>query len=664
MSIAGKILKIDLTDQKIELEPTSSYVNDYIGGVGIGTKMIWDEVPPGISGTDPENLLTINAGPLTGTLLGNKANIMVKSPLYTNKTLAMSGFGGQFPSEMKFAGYDNIVFSGKAEKPVYVYIENDRIEIRDAKHLWGQDTVKTQEILRQELNDPDVQILCIGPAGENLVAYSMLVHDIQNTASKGGFGAVMGSKNLKAVVVRGTKGLSIAHPEAYWKIFNEMYDWYSSGMVRSFTKTLQKEGQSRHMHVYYTTRNDVPWGHFDTWKIPQPEKVNQIDDFLKKHLAGALGCSFCMIQCAENYNVPGIANGGCNCIAYLQHRYMHKSHDMNLWWKATQLCNYYGLDAINMSTTIGWLMKLYEEGIITAKDTDGIPMEWASEKAVITTIEKVARQEGYGKILQNGLVPAAEAIGRNSIDFAVQLRNSAPFNGGQPYRATMGAYLVPASQEIWIHPQAADAEAAFPLTAEYYGISMEEAEQKQIEFMDEFCEKNTSSKDCWKEDNYDEFGEYAFLQENVITAMDIAGHCDFLSDRVPHFGAWWGVEEAAKAISATTGLDISTEKFLEVIQRRRMIELAYYHLCSDEIGEEEILPHRFLRPRADGYHKGKGVDLAEFEKILIMYYKLRKCDPDTGYPEKEELIRLGLDDVEERLRPKKKATGKKKKAAA
>ena len=127
MSIAGKILKIDLTDRRIEKEPTSSYVNDYIGGVGIATKLIWDEVPPGADGTDPENLFTINSGPLTGTLLGNKANIMVKSPIFTNKTLSMAGFGGQFPSEMKFAGYDNIAVGGRADEPVYIYIDNDRV---------------------------------------------------------------------------------------------------------------------------------------------------------------------------------------------------------------------------------------------------------------------------------------------------------------------------------------------------------------------------------------------------------------------------------------------------------------------------------------------------------------------------------------------------------
>lgn len=651
MSIAGKILRIDLSDQKIEIEPTSSYVNDYIGGVGIGTKILWDEVPPETLGTDPENLLTINAGTLTGTLLGNKANIMVKSPLFTNKTLSMAGFGGQFPSEMKFAGYDNIVVSGVADKPVYIHIENDKIEIKDAGHLWGLGTSKTQEIIQDELNDPDVQILCIGPGGENLVAYSMLVHDIQNTASKGGFGAVMGSKNLKAIAIRGTKGVSIAHPDKFMKIFDKFYQYYSSGMVRAFTKLLQKEGQSRHMQIHYTARDTAPWGYFDTWDIPQKEKAYKIDGFLKDNLVGALGCSFCMIQCAENYKVPGFGNGGCNCIAYLQHRYMYKSHDINLWWEATQLSNDYGLDVINLSSTIGWLMKLHEEGIITAKDTDGVAMEWGSREAVLTAIEKIAKQEGFGQILKDGVMPASEIIGKDSGDFAVQLRNSAPFNGGQPYRATMGTYLVPAAQEIWIHPQAADAEAAFPMISEYYDISLEEAEQKQIEFMDNFAAKHTSSKDSWKEDNYDEFAEYAFLQENVITAMDIVGHCDFLSDRVPHFGSWWGMEEATEAINAATGLEFTVDKFMDVIQRRRMIELAYYHLCNDELREEEILPHRYLRPRPDGYHKGKGVDLIQFEKILVGYYNMRKCDPDSGYPNSDELQRLGLEDVDKKLRP-------------
>jgi aldehyde:ferredoxin oxidoreductase len=227
MSRAGTILRVDLTKGQISKEPTSLYVKDYIGGAAIGSKIIYDGVPPEVTALDPRNMLTFNAGPLTGTLLGNKCEVMARAPELTNNPIGCAGMGGQFPSEMKFAGYDNIVIQGRADAPVYLFINNDDIEIRDAKYLWGLDTAQTQVRIKQELKDPDVQIACIGPAGENLNVYAMILHDIQNTAGKRGFGAVMGSKNLKAVAVRGSKGLKVADPEAFMALWKDNWEYYT-----------------------------------------------------------------------------------------------------------------------------------------------------------------------------------------------------------------------------------------------------------------------------------------------------------------------------------------------------------------------------------------------------------------------------------------------------
>jgi aldehyde:ferredoxin oxidoreductase len=165
MSRTGTILRVDLTEGKTERESTSKYAREYIGGPGIGSKLIVDQVPPDISGTDPRNMLTFNTGPLTGTLLGNKCDVTTKSPKITNSPLATATFGGQFASEMKFAGYDHIAITGKATEPAYLFVENDQVEIRDARHLWGLDTEEVQVRIKEELKDPDVQIACIGPAG-------------------------------------------------------------------------------------------------------------------------------------------------------------------------------------------------------------------------------------------------------------------------------------------------------------------------------------------------------------------------------------------------------------------------------------------------------------------------------------------------------------------
>lgn len=652
MSYTGTILTVDLTEKKIERTHTSEYSKDYIGGYGIATKIIWDEVPPEASGTDPENVLTINPGPLTGTLFGNKCNIMVKSPLYTNKTMATAGMGGQFPSELKFAGYDNLVIKGKSDEPVYLFIDNDRVEIRDATHLWGLDVHETQMRLKSELKDPEIQIAAIGPAGENLIAFSMVVHDIQNTASKGGFGAVMGSKNLKAVAVRGTKGLKVADPDAFKKLWEEYYNWYYNGRGRMMMHALNKEGQAYHADKHYVSRDMMVWGYFDSFIVPRTEKEETQGDWVMKYVTSNLGCAFCPFQCAHNLDVPGLGAVGLNCQNYTGFRQHTKTTDLKVWYKATRLCQMYGVDNMTMAGITSFLMKLYELGIVTAADTDGVPMEWGSEKAAMTCIEKVCRQEGFGKLFVDGIVPAARSIGKDALDYAVQTRNINPFPGGAPLKASVGVwYMVPSSQEIWMHPPSVDKDGVWPMIKEYYGMSEEEAERTVEEWASDNAERYTGDRDAWREDNYEKCADYAVHMENAIAACDITGHCDYPSDRGQHCGNKWGPEEAARAISATTGESCSTERLLDAIQRRRLLELSYHHLCYRALGEEDVSPmimiEKFLN--RDGFYKGEVPDLEKLPLVTERYYTLRGCDPDTEIPTRKDLNDIGLMDAAERL---------------
>ncbi len=209
MSWAGTILRVDLTERTMAKESTSRYVEDYIGGAGIGTRIFWEEVPPETRAFDAANILMFNTGPLTGTLLGNKATIAAKTPERANHPYTFVGMGGQIASEIKYAGYDHIAIKGKAEKPVYLFIENDRMEIRDAAHLWGLDTHETQRRIKEELEDPDVQIACIGPAGENLVVYALILHDIDNTRGCDGIEEPEGScgQGNQGIKDSGSQGL-------------------------------------------------------------------------------------------------------------------------------------------------------------------------------------------------------------------------------------------------------------------------------------------------------------------------------------------------------------------------------------------------------------------------------------------------------------------------
>ena len=216
----GAILRVDLSEDKISKEPTASYSADFIGGRGINIRLLYDESPPEVAPLDPASPLIFGVGPLCGTPVpASRVEVTAKSP--ETGFLGSSNFGGVFGPELKYAGYDNIVFTGHADKPFYLWIHNDEVEIRDASHLWGRDTYKTQEIIRSEI-DSDVKVACIGPAGENLVHFATVQSALGHSAGRTGTGGVMGSKNLKAIVVRGTKGINLADPEKYLSIVEEL----------------------------------------------------------------------------------------------------------------------------------------------------------------------------------------------------------------------------------------------------------------------------------------------------------------------------------------------------------------------------------------------------------------------------------------------------------
>jgi aldehyde:ferredoxin oxidoreductase len=659
MSRAGKILKVDLTDGSIEKIPTARYTRDYIGGPAIGARLIYEHVSPGVRGKDPENMLTINTGPLTGTLLGNKCNIMAKSPKMTNSTLVTAGMGGQLPSEIKFAGYDNIAITGKADGPVYLFIENEEVEIKDAKHLWGLDTEEVQVRIKKELKDPDVQIACIGPGGENGFVGSCIIHDIQNSASQGGHGAVMGSKNLKAVAVRGTKGLKIADREAFLALWQEYWDGNTTGRNRAYMLTSHKESLSTHADEY-ALKGMAQWGYGPdaSFIVPEVKKEDLLGEFDRKYRVGSIGCTFCPTQCKANYDVPGLTSGGCNCFVYATMRYPVKNLNTKVWFKALDKLQKYGMDCNEITGIAGWLMLLYQEGIITAEDTDGVPMEWGSEEAIMTLIDKIAMGEGFGRHFNDGIVPAAKAIADgNGFFLACQDRNfSVPVmlpERGVTLSGVGGTKMLQLATEfIWFHPPY-DRHGGYALFAPIFGLTEQETLALTEEWLSEFAEKRTGNPDAWKPEVVKGKAPYVAATENIISASDLAGNCDGPTARTPHAGCIWDVEHVAGAIAAATGERCTTEKLLETVQRRRLLELSYNILCDQMIGDLADMSPALMRtniePVPDGPFKGQAWDLEGSIQAGEEYCTLRGVDPDTGVPTREALEKVGLKDVADRL---------------
>jgi aldehyde:ferredoxin oxidoreductase len=667
MSRTGTILRVDLTEGKIEREPTARYARDYIGGPGIGSKLIVDNVPPDVAGTDPRNMLTINTGPLTGTLLGNKCDVTTKSPKIVNSPLVTASFGGQFASEMKFAGYDHIAITGKAPGPAYLFVNNGQVEIRNAKHLWGLDTEEVQVRIKGELKDPDVQIACIGPAGENQFVAAIILHDIQNAASQGGVGAVMGSKNLKAVAVRGTKGLKVADPDKCMALWNRVWEEMTTGRLRAYVQTVNREQLSTHCDEY-AMMGMAQWGYGPdaSFVIPKMKKEEFQGEFDRKYRVGSIGCAFCPVQCQGNYDVPGVGSGGVACFVNLAMRFGVKNLDTKLHFKAAERMQKLGADTIEVTGIAGWLMLLYQEGLITADDTDGVPMEWGSEEAIMTVIEKVCRQEGFGKFFARGIARAAEEmVNGRGFHLAYHERNvSIPltfWERGVTLGGSGGTQLMQAAtQYLWFHPPA-DRHGIYRLFAPIFGLSEEETLRLTDEWLCEFSEKHTGSRDAWKPEVVEGKARYMWATENAISAADMAGRCDGLTTRTPHAGCTWDTEDTAAAIRAATGERCTTEMLLEAIQRRRLLETSYNILCERMNGEVPEIPGALVRgsmePIPDGPFKGQEWDEDASEQVGEDYCDLRGCDPDTGVPTREALEKVGLRDLADKLEASESGEG-------
>ncbi len=415
----GTILRIDLTKGTVKREPTAPYAREMLGGRGISAAIVYDAVGPDVGALDPGNVISISAGPLCGVAVtGGRTDIVAKSP--ETKNLGSSNFGGRFSPELKYAGYDNIIIQGKSEKPVYIAVNNDHVEIRDATDIWGKDTYETSIMIRKDLGDPDVEILSIGPAAEKLIPFSCLRHGVGNAGGRGGMGTVLGSKNLKAIAVRGTNGIKPADLDKFTALNMEIWE------------KLKKMPIAQEYSQYGTTRildSCGPIGSVSSFANFQhyyePPRTGDETSFgiLKKYIVNRAGCFYCPIRCMEMCTIPGIGSGVISCENYVAPLLMD-IRDYHLVWEVALLCQKYGLDVVSFSNIMGWCMELFERGIITEKDTDGIPLIWGKRESIIPILHKVAKREGFGDLLAMGLKEAAKAIGRGSEDYAVMIKGS------------------------------------------------------------------------------------------------------------------------------------------------------------------------------------------------------------------------------------------------
>ncbi|MCQ5336983.1 MAG: aldehyde ferredoxin oxidoreductase family protein [Candidatus Methanomethylicia archaeon] len=609
----GKILMINLTTKKTSiLEITDEFARKYLGGNGFSARLLFDMIDPRIDAFDPTNVISIMTGPFQGTYMptSGKYHVASKSPLTNGFFDSISG--GYMGAEIKYAGYDGILITGRAEKPTYIFIDDDKIEFRSAERLWGRLTSETQEMIKEEIGDPTISVSAIGPAGENLVRYACIITEYR-AAGRGGLGAVMGSKRLKAIAVRGSGTNEVADPEGlenWLKWYNEeskkvpgissvLPTYGTPSLVSSINNIFGALGTRNHQTEY-----------FEGWEGLCGETLK------KKYWDKDTACPACPIACSKIFSVKegkwkGAISEGPDYETIYSFGSMCGISDVGAVIKADNLCDEYGMDTVSCGVTISFLMECYEKGLIDKNFTGGIELKFGNDDAVIDLIEKTAKRIGIGDLIAEGSLRAARIIGKGSERFAIQVKGlEIPGHSARALRGMALGYAVASRGGSHHDPRP---------TGEYAGAS----DRKAVE-----------GKAAWV------IGTMQFT-----TIGDSMIICHFL-ERLLGFTL---NPKYAEMINIVTGFNYKFEELVEVAERILDLERAF-NVRTGIRRKDDTLPRRFLEePIPEGPSKGMYTDEQTLNKMLDDFYTLKGWDKRTGIPTKEKLIKIGLEDVAKEL---------------
>jgi aldehyde:ferredoxin oxidoreductase len=628
MALTRKVAYIDLTTGNSETRLIPIEVRrKYIGGRGLDMYLLYNHTKAGVDPLGPDNVALISAGLLVGTLASASARTHVggKSPL--TGYVGSANVGGFFGPEMRLAGFDHLVIKGKAEKPVYLWIHDGEIEIRDAEHIWGTDSRETQSLIRQELGDDDIQSLCIGQAGENLVKYACIRTSIKNSAGRTGIGAIWGSKNLKAVAARGMMDINIAHPIQALEYNKEIIDQVVSAKV---SKTMQKLGTP----FIWGVTNSTGLVRTRNFQLNQLVNADDIEpESLEEDMVGTAGCFGCQVHCRGKYIIKegeykGTYDEGPEYTSQGAFGSEVGCTSKNTVLVGNHLVNYYGMDNLETGSMISWAMELYEKGILTQKDTDGLDLSWGNDEAVIELVHKIAGREGIGDILADGPMEAAKRIGKESEKFLVHVKgmsnlhsderptpalalNIAVSSRGSDHlrgRPAIDLYHLPEKvlRGIYSNPIPYDG----PLTSDY-----RDYEGKSWQVM-------------W--------------QEHLYQAVDCLGICKyhtiFLGPNMPAYEEW------VKLIYLNTGLAFSAEEIYRAGERGYNMERLFNIREGLTRDDDQLVDRYHDEPTPLGLPvvRGRSIDRDKFKVMIDEYYRHHGWDTN-GVPTKKKLEELGLD---------------------
>ena len=618
----GKILRVDLGGENIKEETLcEEYARKYIGGSGLASRIIYDELDFDSDPLSPDNILIFATGPFQGTGIpfSGRYEVCSKSPL--TGIWAEASSGGYFGPALKRTGYDAIVIEGRASKPVYLYITEYGIEIKDASRLWGKDSYVTEIKLRKELDDPDVEILCIGQGGENLVKFASIMNDLGRSAGRSGNGAVMGSKNLKAIAVNGKKSVEVAEPNKLLKLIKAVA---KLGKNSPISPLLAKYGTSMLLDILGPT-GDVPykyWTESDGKKGKNTKMAESIGGgrMYRELLTKNYYCSTCPIGCGRIVKVtssaeyameghgPEYSTGaaiGTLCMI----------DDISAIAKGNDILNRRGIDSIETGSLIAFAMACYEKGWITKEDTDGIDLTWGNAEAMLKMIEKISKRDGFGDVLADGLLPAAEKIGHNSSKIVMHSKGQA-FSMHDP-RTFNGLALSYGTSErgaCHLHGMGWVEIAGFGFSP--YRI----ASGKMVK------------KHSLNGQALSTIVTQAFAEINNSLVQCIFSFMGLMTPKIQ-----------AALLSAVTGWDVSDQDLIKTGER--IFNLKRLFNCRFGVERiDDIIPEMVPVAASGGYvPKGK-----ELEEALDEYYDLNGWTRN-GIPTSAKMLELGIEDVKEIL---------------
>jgi aldehyde:ferredoxin oxidoreductase len=621
-SLGGKILKVDLTRQVITTEPSAQYAERFLGGLGVNLFYLLNQMQPGVDALEPESVLAFGAGTLVGTLAPTACRVVVNSKNMFSGGLGSASAGGFFSAELKYAGYDNVIITGQAEKPVFLRIADDRVTIEDASHLWGRTTWETEDLLTRQLGRSEM--VSIGPAGENRVGAACVIASHSRSASRCGLGAVMGAKNLKAIAVNGTGTIQVADPEGFMAAC-----WEAHQKILA-SKTTQK------LLEYGTPASFIKWNQqaalptrnfqFTQMDLTMAENLNA-DNFKQHHIKKPFGCFACPMFCSQYLVIKDGPYAGTRG---------EKIECQNLWdfgtklgmdnlegvIKASQICTQLGLDINNASGALSWAFECFQRDILTTKDTDGLELKWGDTASINTLLHKMAYKEGFGALLAEGSKRASEIIGRGSQQYAVITKGQ---ELAEELRAFKGWAL-----GVTVAERGCGHTTGAPLS-------------ERMDISPELSQKLFGVKTASVPETYEGKAELVVYFQQLHAVLEALGICHFSSNWMgPHMLT---PDDYVNLYNLATGHKHTADELMAAGERLHNMSRLYNVRHAGLSRQDDYPPDRMINEKSTGTNSGQYLDRQKWDTLLDEYYDLHGWDRATGHPRQETLKTLELDDL-------------------